>query len=71
MPTFVFSGHRLRSARKAAGLRRERLAVAVDRSVASIALYETGSVDPPGTVIAGLASALDVRPGDLFDEVDR
>jgi transcriptional regulator with XRE-family HTH domain len=65
-----FSPTRLRSARQAAQLRTEELALAVDRSNETIRSYELGRVDPPVTMVAALAEALGCRPGDLFAETD-
>jgi len=66
-----FSPTRLRSARLACGQRPEHLALAVERSVDSIRGYEAGRIDPPASVIAKLASALNCRVGELFEiEVD-
>jgi transcriptional regulator with XRE-family HTH domain len=63
----TFSGHRLRQARKASGVRYEHLAVAVGRSTDTLRSYEAGRVDPPASVVARLADALDVDPGELFE----
>jgi transcriptional regulator with XRE-family HTH domain len=65
-----FSPTRLRSARQAAQLRTEELALAVDRSNETIRSYELGRVDPPVTMVAALAEALGCRPGDLFADTD-
>jgi len=40
--------------------------VSVDRSASTIRLYEAGLVDPPASMVAKLAAALGVQPGDLF-----
>jgi transcriptional regulator with XRE-family HTH domain len=62
-----FSGQKLREARKAAGVRPELLAVRVDRCLGSIRLYERGEADPPASIVAALADALEIAPGDLYD----
>lgn len=64
-----FSGPQVRTRRQAAGLRPEQLAVAVGKSAAAISAYELGTIDPPSSVVAGLAAALNCAPGDLFVEV--
>lgn len=72
-----FSGSRFRQQREAAGLRRERVAVDIDRSYQSILKYERGDGVPPEPVINALADALgcsplafyDVEPGDDLSEV--
>lgn len=53
-----FSGARLRQVREAAGLRREHLAVRIDRSVPSIADYERDRYVPATPVLCRLADAL-------------
>lgn len=65
---FKFSGDELRQRRRAAGLSVERLAIAVGRSYASIALYERNEVCPPTPVVAALAHVLECHPGDLYAE---
>lgn len=68
MPTF--SGNALRRIRVAAGIRPERLAVDVGRSTDTLRGYEHGRIDPPASVVGALAGALNVEPGDLFDNTD-
>jgi transcriptional regulator with XRE-family HTH domain len=63
-----FSGERLRSARVAAGLRREALATAIDRSAQSITSYELGRAVPSVAALTSLDAALDIRVGDLFED---
>lgn len=65
MEARCFSGGRLREARIAAGLRPEQLAMLIQRSVYSVHEYERGRVQPPETVLARLADALDT-PQDSF-----
>ena len=67
----VFCGARLTEIRQARGLRPEQLAVAVDRSAASIFGYESGRIVPPMQVVYRIARALDVEPIDLFAEADK
>ncbi len=43
------------------------LAVAIERSVSSVALYERGMVDPPASVVCALADAVGCSPSDLFE----
>jgi transcriptional regulator with XRE-family HTH domain len=63
----TFSGRLLRQQRTARGLRREQVALAVDRSVYSVAGYETNRIDPPARVVAALAELLDLAESDLFE----
>jgi len=67
MPLHQFAGHLLEQHRKAAGKSREQLAVDVGRSHQSIVAYERGRIVPPLDVLAVLAAAVDVAPGDLFE----
>lgn len=66
----TFSPRRLAQARAAAGLRREAVAVAIDRSAASVTAYEHGQADPPASVVGRLADTLGVVVDDLY-EADR
>jgi transcriptional regulator with XRE-family HTH domain len=66
-----FSGARLADARQAAGLRREAVAVAVDRSLPTIVGYELGRIDPPASVVGRLADAVGCAPGDLYERGDK
>lgn len=61
----TFSGRRLRDARRAANLRPEQLALAVERSVFSVHSYECGRQQPPVDVLARIAEVLG-RPVDDF-----
>lgn len=65
-----FSGDRLTQLRTNAGLRREHVAVAVDRSVFAVRSYERGDVCPPADVLAALADVLGCRVDDLFVAAD-
>lgn len=67
-----FSPAALRRARVDSGIRIECVAVAISRSVDSIRAYESGRANPPAAVVASLAAALGIDPGDLFtpDDLD-
>ena len=52
-------------ARRAANLRPEQLAVAIDRSAFQVQSYEAGRATPPVNVLARIADTLD-RPVDAF-----
>jgi transcriptional regulator with XRE-family HTH domain len=62
----TFSPQRLRDARRAANLRPEQLALAVERSVFSIHGYEAGRAQPPVTVLARIAEALNCPVDDFL-----
>lgn len=64
----AFSGHRLRRARCAAGLKPERLALLIDRSVWTVHAYERGNAQPTAEVLPRLAAAVGVAIDDLFAE---
>jgi transcriptional regulator with XRE-family HTH domain len=66
MPLFI-SPTRLRAAREAAGLSRERAAVAIGRSYRSICQYEDGYNRPPANVLLALAEVYGVSVEDLTD----
>lgn len=68
MPVRVFYPPHLRAARERAGYSREKLAFAVGCSSSSIFQYERGTITPSVAMLAALAQALDVDPGDLFDD---
>ena len=59
---------RIREARRAAGLSRQRLAADIDRTYASVTFYENGDVEPPPLVIARIANRLRVPLGYFFGE---
>jgi transcriptional regulator with XRE-family HTH domain len=63
-----FSGAKLRKAREAAGLRREHIAVATERSADSVVSWELGRARPSMDALTRLAACLDVAVGDLFDD---
>lgn len=63
----MFSGRRLREVRTAAGLKPERLALLIDRSVYSIHQYERGTALPSVPVLGALADALGVAVDDLYE----
>jgi transcriptional regulator with XRE-family HTH domain len=62
----TYSSRRLRQARLAAGLKPERLALLIDRSVWSIHQYERGTVTPPAPVLGQLADQLGCSVDDFF-----
>lgn len=62
-----FAPQRLLIARKKAGKSREEVAVDIGRSYQSIAAYEKGHIAPGADVLARLADAVGVLPGDLFE----
>lgn len=61
----TFSGARLRQQRVAAGVKPERLAFTIDRSVWSVHEYERGRANPSADVLGALADALGC-PVDAF-----
>jgi len=61
-----FHGAAAEARRLELGLRREHVALAINRSASSVFLYERGDVDPPASVVAMLADVLDLKVGDLF-----
>jgi transcriptional regulator with XRE-family HTH domain len=66
----TISPSRLRAAREAVGLSRERAAIAVDRSYRSICNYEDGQCVPSASVLVALAEVYGVTVEDLT-EVER
>jgi transcriptional regulator with XRE-family HTH domain len=64
--TFAFDGTRLRAAREAAGISRERLAYDVGRTHQCIVGYENGRLTPTIAALILLADTLGVEPGDFF-----
>ncbi|MFD9444255.1 helix-turn-helix domain-containing protein [Streptomyces sp. NPDC060006] len=64
----IFSGPRLREARKSAGLSVEHVAIGVGRSTYTIREYEMGRVNPSVATLAALADTLDRTVDDLLDE---
>lgn len=61
-----FSGHQLREARRAAGLRTDELARAAGRSAWTIVDYERGRSTPPADQLVALADALAVPVDALY-----
>ena len=57
----------LRSARKAAGITQEQLALSAGLDMSNVSRYEAGAREPGVRVIFRLAAALDVPPGRLLD----
>jgi ribosome-binding protein aMBF1 (putative translation factor) len=64
-----FSPSKLRKQREVAGLSREALAVAIDRSWQSVYQYERGRVLPSTEALLRLASALGCELDELCEEV--
>jgi DNA-binding XRE family transcriptional regulator len=63
----VISPAKLRAARVAAGLKREQVALAVDRSWRAIAQYETGDVVPPMPVALAMVDLYGITLDDLIE----
>jgi transcriptional regulator with XRE-family HTH domain len=59
---------KLQRARERAGLRREAVAVALDRSNKTIECYERGVIIPPGDILVALAALYGVTVEALCDE---
>jgi transcriptional regulator with XRE-family HTH domain len=62
----TFSGEKLRDARVARGWSRGRLAIAVDKTVTSVASFENGQRSPAAKTLQNMALALGIEPGDLL-----
>jgi DNA-binding XRE family transcriptional regulator len=62
-----FSPHQLRQRRRAAGLSREQVAVAIGRSYWTVAAYEVGRATPPIPVALKLTAMLGCELSDLLD----
>jgi transcriptional regulator with XRE-family HTH domain len=71
MPAYAFSPRRLREARAAAGLRRERVAAEIGRSAFSYTAYELGRTAPAADLVAAMANVLGIPPGELFEQVEQ
>lgn len=65
-----FSGHRLRTLRRQAGISRTRLAIVAGRCEHTVFLWERGRVAPRGDALARIAAAIGCHPDDLFVEVE-
>lgn len=68
MVNFVFQGHRLREARKDAGLSQEELAEAVKVKGNSVSRWEIGESTPRKEVLAKISQVLSKPPRYFFDE---
>ena len=66
-----FSGHRLRTLRREAGISRTALAVMVGRCEHTLYLWERGRVAPRGDALGRLAHALQCTVDDLLVEEAR
>ncbi|MGW3408084.1 helix-turn-helix domain-containing protein [Streptomyces sp. NPDC000888] len=64
----IFSGPRLREARKSAGLSPEHLAISVGRSTYTIREYELGRVTPSVATLAALADTVGLTVDYLLTE---
>lgn len=64
--TSTFSAQRLTSARKAAGLSPEHVAIAVGRSAFTVREWERGRVIPPTSLLGPIATLLGISVGALF-----
>ena len=67
MPSSL-SPARIRAAREAAGLSRERAALAVDRSYHAIVQYESGQTNPSSAILLALAETYGVKVEDLTEK---
>jgi transcriptional regulator with XRE-family HTH domain len=65
-----FSGKLLRRARVAAGLKQDRLATLIDRTVFTIYEYERDRSTPTVAVLASLAMTLGVGVEEFFADVE-
>ena len=65
-----FSGHRLRTLRREAGISRTALAAAVGCCEHSVYSWERGTVAPRADTLAQIADALKCRLDDLLVEVE-
>jgi transcriptional regulator with XRE-family HTH domain len=62
--------HRIRTLREAAGLSQQEVAVKGDLSLSLVAKLEQGKkADPRASTLLALARALNVRPGDLIENL--
>ena len=61
-------GRRVRELRTSGGMTQPQLAEAIDMSVEWVRRIENGGASPSFDTISALATALGVRPGDLFTE---
>jgi transcriptional regulator with XRE-family HTH domain len=65
-----FSPSRLRAAREAAGLPRDRAAVFSGFSTAALDGWESGRSTPDSAKLANLCALLGIEMGSLFEEVE-
>jgi transcriptional regulator with XRE-family HTH domain len=63
----TFSGALLRTARESQGWSRGRLAVALGKTVTSVAGWERGLRNPAPSTLVALAKALGLSPGDFLE----
>jgi transcriptional regulator with XRE-family HTH domain len=64
----VFSGRKVRAARKNADMRQEQLALLIGRSFHALHLYECGRRNPPLVVLERMAAVLDVPISSFFED---
>lgn len=64
----AFSGKLLQEARERTGQPVEYLALKIKRGAECVRRYERGTIDPPASIVAQLADALDVPVASLFDD---
>lgn len=62
----AFDGQRLQRAREAKNWTRGRLAVAVDKTIASVSGWERNARTPEAATLVALARAVDLDPGELL-----
>jgi transcriptional regulator with XRE-family HTH domain len=70
MPKFVFSGAKLKAARRSKGWTQQHVADRIKRTQPLIALWERGYEDPSTARLLELADVLDVPVELLFDVTD-
>jgi len=61
-------GANIRRFRKESGVTQEKLALAAEIDLRYLGGIERGEYNPTVFVLGQLAAALDIHPGDLFDE---
>lgn len=64
----VISGSTIRRLRKQAGLTQKALAHTINRCPATVCMYERNQRDIPTSVLAKIATCLQVQPGELFED---
>jgi transcriptional regulator with XRE-family HTH domain len=64
----VFSGRKVRAARKNADMKQEQLALLIGRSFHALHLYECGYRRPPTVVLERMAAVLNVPVSEFFED---